>query len=111
MSVNRPLERTTPPSEDSKNMPVLFGLTTSACWSGWIPFGAYGVGSQQEPAGAGSVVASHVMSVNFSTEFDERSTERPFDRLQYSAYLYAPTWIDCSRLPSGIHVVDFYTTL
>src|SRR5947208_1332917 len=64
MSVNRPLERTTPPSEDSKNMPVLFGLTTSACWSGWIPFGAYGVGSQQEPAGAGAIVASRAVAAN-----------------------------------------------
>src|SRR5438093_1574214 len=80
------LPESKPASEASKNMPVLFGLTTRACWSGWIPFGAYGVGSQQEPAGAGSVVASHVMSVNFSPAFVDRSTARPFERKPYSPY-------------------------
>src|SRR5438132_999568 len=81
-----PHTSTDSPPSGSKNMPVLFGLTTSACWSGWIPFGAYGVGSQQEPAGAGAVVASHVMSVNFSPAFVDRSTARPFERKPYSPY-------------------------
>src|SRR5438128_12385084 len=41
---NEPLERTTPPSEASKNSPLLLGFTTSACWSGCMPFGATNIG-------------------------------------------------------------------
>src|ERR1044071_2099535 len=37
-STSDPLERTTPPSEPSKNCSGFDGFVTSACWSGWIPF-------------------------------------------------------------------------
>src|SRR5438477_12118887 len=42
VSASVPLERITPPSEPSQNCSGLFGLTASACWSGWRPFGAVG---------------------------------------------------------------------
>ena len=41
MSVNVPLVLITPPSEPSMIWVGLPGLTTIACWSGWIPFGAH----------------------------------------------------------------------
>src|SRR5438105_2254457 len=42
VSLRVPSERMTPPSEPSQNCTGLFGFTTSACWSGWMPFGAVG---------------------------------------------------------------------
>src|SRR3954447_12116712 len=40
MSAKVPLVLMTPPSEPSKIWVGLPGLTTIACWSGWMPFGA-----------------------------------------------------------------------
>src|ERR671937_2325701 len=42
VSLSVPSERMTPPSEPSQNCRGLLGFTTSACWSGWRPFGAVG---------------------------------------------------------------------
>src|SRR5256714_677114 len=40
-SAKSPLVRITPPSEPSKIWVALPGLMTMACWSGWMPFGAF----------------------------------------------------------------------
>src|SRR5438874_12758604 len=40
-SAKSPLVRITPPSEPSKIWVGLPGLITIACWSGWMPFGAF----------------------------------------------------------------------
>ena len=40
VSWKAPLVRMTPPSDPSKIWVGLDGLTTIACWSGWIAFGA-----------------------------------------------------------------------
>jgi len=40
-SANDPLVRIIPPSEPSKIWVGLAGLIAIACWSGWIPFGAF----------------------------------------------------------------------
>src|SRR6266567_6798511 len=44
MSAKAPLDRMRPPSDPSKKRPGLLGATTSACWSGWMPFGATAFG-------------------------------------------------------------------
>src|SRR5436190_6527296 len=91
MLVNVPLVRMTPPSEPSKIWVGLPGLTTIACWSGWMPFDAlrqnvipYGAYAHH---GAGVSCASTVRSVNVRLAFVasgspavfEKSTARPFD--------------------------------
>jgi hypothetical protein len=40
VSANVPSVRITPPSEPSKIWVGFDGLTTIACWSGWMAFGA-----------------------------------------------------------------------
>ena len=74
-----PVDRTSPPSEPSKNCIGLLGLTTSACWSGWIEFPATAVLLQQLPAGGGAVVASRVWSVQLAPAFLDKRTPRAFD--------------------------------
>src|SRR2546425_4055739 len=78
MSAKSPLDFIRPPSEPSKNKPGLFGATTSACWSGWMPCGETEFGWQQLPAGVGLVVASQVSSVNDAPASVEKRTPRPF---------------------------------
>ncbi|TME21519.1 MAG: hypothetical protein E6I75_30990 [Chloroflexi bacterium] len=67
-SANAPVVRMTAPSEPSKIWVGLDGLTTIACWSGWMPFGAfthplskYGAYAHQD---GWLIVASYDRSVN-----------------------------------------------
>src|SRR6266576_3846546 len=67
-SAKSPLVRIIPPSEPSKIWVALFGLIAIACWSGWIPFGAFT--QEVNPYGPNAhhggwlIVASYDRSVN-----------------------------------------------
>src|SRR6266516_5957881 len=62
-----PSDRTTPPSEPSKNWLGLAGFVTSTCWSGWSPCGLVGE------------YASSVMSVQLTPASVESTTPRPLE--------------------------------
>src|ERR1700687_2445361 len=99
-STYAPLERTRPPSDPSNQTFGFPGRNTSACWSGWMPFGVV------------ADVASNVMSGKVrplgegsgSPAVVERMTARPFDRNPYSVYWYEPITKTVSGWSAGVRM-------
>src|ERR1700730_724547 len=94
VSANRPLVRTTPPSEPTNAMSGFEEANTMACWSGCMPSGGDWV--------------SFVMSVKLSPPSTERWMVRPFDGLgapmapwPISSYCIWPPIQTASGLPGG----------
>ena len=85
-SAKAPDERMTPPSEPSNTCVGLFGLTTSACWSGCSALAAHGRGSQQFAGSFGCMVLSAVRSLHVWPASVEYRTARPLLENPYSPY-------------------------